>query len=92
VARSDRVAVDPFCPDLLALRPLQSLVYAYHQRPLGYECLNKQSQQEAARLPTRPGGTAQDPMVAAEPFLFVQAHGALRAELRFAYLGRGSIL
>src|SRR5215208_4802757 len=74
VAGSDRVAVDPFCCDLLALTALQSLVYAYHQRPLGYECLNKQSQQEAARLPTRPDGTAQNPMVAAEPFLFVQAH------------------
>ena len=76
VARSDWVAVDPFRRDLLALRALQSLVYAYHQRPVGYECLNKQSQQQAACLPTRPGGTAQNPMVAAELFLFVQAQGS----------------
>src|SRR5215207_6462408 len=52
VAGSDRVAVDPFCRDLLALTPLQSLVYAYHQRPVGYECLNEQTQQEAARFPS----------------------------------------
>src|SRR5215213_7647724 len=74
VAGSDRVAVDPFCRDLLALTSLHRLVHAYHQRRFAYQCLHKQSQQEAARLPTRPGGTAQNPMVAAEPFLFVQAH------------------
>ena len=74
MAGSERVAVDPFCRDLLALRPLQSLLYTYHQRPFGYEYLNKQSQQEAARLPTRPDGTAQNPMVAPEAFLFVQAY------------------
>jgi hypothetical protein len=27
-------------------------VYTYHQRPVGHECLNEQTQQEAARFPS----------------------------------------
>ena len=63
--------------DLLTPTSLQSLVYAHDQRiSFGHQHLHQQPQENATHLPTRPAGTAEDPMVAMESLVLVQAHRA----------------
>jgi hypothetical protein len=53
--------------DLLPPATLQGLVYAHDQwLPFRDESLDKQIQKDAARLPARPHGAAQHPVVAME--------------------------
>ena len=85
-AGAHRVAVDAFGANVLPPPPLQGLVYAHNQRSFGYEGFHEQTQQDAAYLPTRPDGAAQEPMVATEAPLVLQAH-RLRAEATVLFPG-----
>lgn len=77
VAGTHRVPVDALRFDLLSPAPLQRLIDAQDERfSFGHESLHEQPQQHTARLPARPVGAAQDPMVAMEAPLLVQAHRA----------------
>jgi hypothetical protein len=67
-----RVSVDALGRDLLAPTSLQSLVDAHDQRTSFWnERLHHQPQVHPTRLPARPAGAAQDPMVAVESLLLV---------------------
>src|SRR5215217_6567353 len=72
------VAVDPFGRDLLAPTPLQCFVNSDHQRAAGHERSHEQAEQHTTRLPARPAGTVEDPMVALELFGLPQTHDTQR--------------
>jgi hypothetical protein len=81
VAGAYRITVEAFGPGLLAPTSFQGFVYAQDEWPFRNERLYEQSQQDAARLAARPAGTAEDPMVAMEALMLIQAPIARKVEL-----------
>src|SRR5215213_2712941 len=77
VGRANRIAVDALGSNLLPVASLQCLIDAYDQRiSFGHERLHQQSQQHTARLLTRPASAVENPVVAVESLLLIQAHRA----------------
>jgi hypothetical protein len=77
VGGTDRVAVDALGGDPLTPASLQRLVDANYQgAPFGHKRLNQQPQEHSADLEARPASTAENPVVAMEALLLVQAHRA----------------
>src|SRR5215216_2136010 len=77
--RGRRLWLRSSCPNVApeSRRCPRPEVDAHDQRiSFGHERLHQQPQEHATHLPTRPAGTAEDPMVAMESLVLVQAHRA----------------
>jgi len=64
VARAHRIAIDPLGGNVIAATTLDGIIQRKHQRPLGEEGLDEQTQQDLAPLYRRPDAATEFAMFA----------------------------
>jgi hypothetical protein len=85
-------SVDALGCNLLLPTPLQGLIYAEDEWPFRNECLYEQSQQDAARFPTRLYSLPEDATIGVEPLILGSGPSCVRSELTTLLPGAESLL